>query len=132
MFLPSSYVLLIMSIGSSHLFMRDRQILVLIGGKLSRCVDTAVVGLLEIIAVDHLFRFTPAYEVEETLGLHGEFQTALHLHLGECVGVVGIGFDASIAVLRAARLRIWLTIAIASASRPSCAKASARISSTSA
>ena len=76
--------------------MRDRQILVFIGGERSRGIDTAVICLLYVILIDHLRRFTPAHEVEEPLALHRQFQTAFHLDFGKCVRIVGIGFYADL------------------------------------
>ena len=74
-----------MTIGSGYLLMRDRQIDVFIGGERSSEIDTAIECLTNVILVDHLRCFAPTYEVEEPLTLHRQFQTALHLHFGQCI-----------------------------------------------
>ena len=73
--------------------MRDRQVLIFVSREVGGSVYTAVIGLLQIIAVDHLLSFTPANEIEETLRLHCQLYTALHLHFSKGVGIVAIRFN---------------------------------------
>ena len=135
MILPSSDVLHEMPIGSSDLLVGDRQILILVGGEGSPFIDVAFLSFLVIVFLDDRLGFSPAYEIEEALGLESQLESSLHLDAFEDFLLSGdIGIRPYLhrhAVFEI--IVIDSTCALRSAgSTPSCASASARMSITSA